>query len=284
MSLKKELLIFLGIGIVTAVIFGPMWWWPVSPCVIGDMTARARAQVPDDLREIYFDATKIQFGFGSAAVGGWDGLGDAVVVGGTVWVRTTNARSPNYFTTVSNRYFQSNGLAFIAPGRASELTWQVPSSLSLTRLWEVLAKQRPEGVVFAGYLRFALLRLIGISRAAIDGRPVLQNAPWYYTRPMESANEAWAYVVGIAAANAVVARPDKVWMSAMLANTGAGFGTGLAHALWLKSVPSDLHAPPARDQVIAVGQLVTDSTLLEGELHLYPMTRMGGCNAEARAR
>ncbi|MDO8703654.1 MAG: hypothetical protein Q7J84_01775 [Sulfuricaulis sp.] len=284
MSLKKELVILLGIGIVSAVIFGPWWWQPVSPCVIGDMTARARAQVPDVLKEIYFDAKKIQFGLGSAAIGGWDGLGDAVVVGGAAWVRTTNTRSPNYYLTVSNRYFQSNGLVYIAPERASELSWRLPPSLSLARLWEALAKQNSDGVLFAGYVRLAPLRLIAIARAAIDGRPVLKNAPSYYTRPMESAPEAWVYIAGIAAANAGIARPDRTWLSAMFATDRAGPGAGLAHALWLKSAPGDFHAPPARDNVIAVGQLVADVTLMEGELKLYPITRAGECNAVALAQ
>ena len=284
MSLKQELVILLGIGIVSAVIFGPLWWRPVSPCVLGDMTARARAQLPDGVEEIYFDAKKIQFGLGSAAVGGWDGLGDAVVVGGTAWVRTTNTRSPNYYSTLGNRYFQSNGLVYIAPGHASELSWRVPPSLSLARLWEALAKNNPEGVVFAGYVRLAPLRLIAIARAAIDGRPVLKNAPSYYTRPMESAPDAWIYVVGIAAANAAIVRPDRAWLSAMLANDRAGPGAGLAHGLWLKSAPGDFHAPPERDNVIAVGQLVADATLMEGELKLYPVTRAGGCDAVAQTR
>jgi hypothetical protein len=281
MSRKNELVILLGIGVVTAVIFGPLWWQPVSPCVIGDTTARARAQVPDVLKEIYFDAKKIQLGLGSAAVGGWDGLGDAVVVGGTAWVRTTNTRSPNYYMIVSNRYFQSNGLVYIAPGHTSERSRRVPPSLSLAQLWEALAKQNPEGVMFAGYVRFAPLRLIAIARAAIDARPVLKNAPWYYTRPMESAPEAWVYVVGIAAANAGLARSDRAWMSAMFAGDRAGSGAGLAHGLWLKSTPADFQTPPGRDNVIAVGQLVADATLMEGELKLYPVTRAGGCNAAA---
>ena len=133
-------------------------------------------------------------------------------------------------------------------------------------------------------LRLAPLRLIAIARAAIDGRPVLKNAPSYYTRPMESAPEAWVYIAGIAAANAGIARPDRTWLSAMFATDRAAAGAGLAHALWLKSAPGDFHAPPARDNVIAVGQLVADVTLMEGELKLYPLTRAGECNAVAQAR
>lgn len=285
MPLKKELAVLLGIAIITAVIFGPLWWRPVNPCVIGDMAARAQARVPDTLKEIYFDAQKMNFGLGSAAIGGWEGLGDAVAVGGTVWVRTTNTRSPKYYETVSNRYFQSNGFVYIAHRRTSEESWRVPPSLPLTQLWGVLAQRYPDGVMFAGYLRLSPLRLIAISRAAIDGQPVIKTAPYYYTRAMESAPEAWAYVVGVAAANASTARPDRAWLSSMLVaqNNHGGSGVGLAYGLWLKSAPGKFQSPPGRENVQAVGQLVADATVAEGELALYPVTRVGDCDAAARA-
>ncbi len=285
MSLKTEISVLLGIGVITAVIFGPLWWRPVNPCVIGDMAARAQARVPDTLKEIYFDAQKMNFGLGSAAVGGWEGLGDAVAAGGTVWIRTTNTRSPKYYDTVSNRYFQSNGFVYIAPGRTSEVSWRVPPSLPLAQLWDALAKQYPEGVMFAGYVRFSPLRLIAIARAAIDGHPVIKTAPYYYTRAMETAPEAWAYVVGVAAANASTTRPDRVWLSSMVVaqSSRGGPSVGLAYGLWLKSAPGNFQSPPGRENVNAVGQLVADATVAEGELELYPVTRVGDCDATARA-
>lgn len=284
MSLKKEIGILLGVGAIAAVIFGPLWWRPASPCVAGDMTVRAQARISESLKEIYFDAQKMQFGLGSAAVGGWEGLGDAVAAGGRAWVRTTNARSPKYFETVSNRYFQSNGFVYIPPGVAGESNWRVPPSTSLAQLWELLAKKNPEGVMFAGYVRLSPLRLIAIARPAIDGRSVLKNAPSYYTRPMESVPEAWAYVVGIAATSASATRPDRAWLASLLAANPnrASQGTGLVHALRLNSAPENLQSPPTPENVNAVGQLVADSAIAEGELRLYPVTRAGDCDAVAR--
>lgn len=286
MPLKKELGILLGIGLAAAIIFGPLWWRPAVPCVAGDLTARAQARVPEALKEIYLDAENMRFGMGSAAIGGWQGLGDAIAVGGLAWVRTTHTDSPKYFTTVSNRYFQSNGFVYIPPDREHVSSFRLEQPVPLSQLWESLAKKYPEGVMFSGYVRLAPLRLIAIARAAIDGRPVLKNAASYYTRPMESGQEAWTYVVGIATAKYTISRTGRGWLSSLLAPRpdAAGTGTGLAHALWLKSAPVDIQSPPARENVNAVGQLVADqTTLMEGELKLYPVTHAGGCDDVARS-
>lgn len=279
----KNLAILIGLGVIAAMIFGPPWWRPVNPCVIGDMSARAQARVPAALNEIYFDARNMQVGLGSAAVGGWEGLGDAVAVDGSVWIRSTNNRSPKYYATVSNRYFQSNGFIFVPPGIESEQRWRVTSPTTLAQLRETLAKKNSSGVIFAGYVRLVPLRLIAIARPAIDGQPVSKNAPYYYTRPMQSAPEAWAYVVGVAAANASMKRADHAWLSSMLIAPPSrqDAGAGLVHGLWLKSAPDDLHAPPHRDNVLAVGQLMAEAAMVEGELTLYPVTRAGGCDAVA---
>lgn len=287
MLLKKELGILLGIGIAGAVIFGPLWWRPAVPCVAGDLTARAQARVPDSLKEIYLDAEHMQFGLGSAAIGGWEGLGDAIAVGGLTWVRTTRADSPKYFATVSNRYFQSNGFAYIPHDRGTESGFRLEQPAMLAQLWETLAKQYPQGVMFSGYVRVAPLRLIAIARPAIDGHPVLKNAAHYYTRPMESAPETWVYVVGIATSKSTLSRMGRAWLSSLLAARPdhVGNGAGLAHALWLKSAPVDVQSPPTRENVNAVGQVVADqTTLMEGELKLYPVTRAGGCHDTADAR
>lgn len=283
MAAKKILVVLIGLGIFAAVTWGTPWWRPVNPCVIGDLSARAQARVPDSLKEIYFDAHSMQVGLGSAAVGGWEGLGDAVAVDGSVWIRNTNNRSPKYYAAVSNRYFQSNGFVFVPPGIGSEQRWHVSSPTSLAQLQESLAKQDPGGVIFAGYVRLAPLRLIAISRPAIDGRALSKNAPYYYTRPMQSAPAAWAYLVGVAAAKASLKRADHSWLSSMLIATPSHqeTGVGLVYGLWLNAAPVDLLSPPRRDNVQAVGQLIAESELVEGELTLYPVTRAGACDAVA---
>ena len=282
----KKLAMLIGLGVIAAMIFGPPWWRPVNPCVIGDMSARARAQVPNALKEIYFDAQNIRFGMGSAAVGGWEGLGDAVAVDGSVWIRNTNNRSPKYYATVSNRYFQSNGFIFVPPGIESKQRWRVASHTTLAQLWETLAKKNSAGVIFAGYVRLTPLRFIAIAHPAIDGRPVSKNAPYYYTRAMQSAPEAWAFVVGIAAPSASVARSDYAWFASML-NTPLSrrdAGAGLVHGLWLRAAPENFDSPPRRENVLAVGQLMAETAIVEGELTLYPVTRAGACDTVTQAQ
>ena len=280
----KKIVVLIGLGVFAAMNFGPPWWRPVNPCVIGDLSARAQAQVPSALKEIYFDAQNMRVGLGSATVGGWEGLGDAVAVDGSIWIRTTNNHSPKYYATVSNRYFQSNGFIFVPPGNKSEQRWQVSSPTLLAQLREALTEKNRTGVIFAGYVRLAPLRLIAIAHPAIDGRPVSKNAPFYYTRPMQSAPEAWAYVVGVAATNASLKRADHAWLSSLLVAPPSrqDSSVGLVHGLWLKSAPDNLHSPPRRDNVLAVGQLMAETAIVEGELTLYPVTRAGGCDAAAR--
>lgn len=283
MSLKKELGILLGIVVAAAVIFGPLWWRPAMPCVAGDLAARAQARVPEALKEIFLDAERLRFGFGAGAIGGWEGLGDAVAAGGLAWVRTTRAGAPKYFGLVSNRYFQSNGFVYVPHGREPVSSWRLQQPVTLTQLWETLARQYPEGVMFSGYVRAAPLHLIAIARPAIDGRAVLRHAAGYYTRPMESVAESWTYVAGIAAANSAVTRFGNAWLAALLAPRPGANGAGLAHGLRLRSAPAHTETPPTRANVQAVGQLVADrTTLVEGELRLYAVTRAGGCDAAVR--
>lgn len=287
MSLKKELGILLIVAVAAAVIFGPLWWRPAMPCVSGDLAARAQARVPEAAKEIFLDAERLRFGFGAAAIGGWEGLGDAIAAGGLAWVRTTRTDAPKYFGLVSNRYFQSNGFAYVPHGREPVSSLRLQQPVTLAQLWETLARQYPQGVMFSGYVRAAPLHLIAIARPAIDGRAVLKHAADYYTRPMESVAESWTYVAGIAAANSAVTRFGNAWLAALLTSRpdAGSNGTGLAHGLRLKSAPANVQSPPTRANVLAAGQLVADRTrLMEGELKLYPVTRAGGCGNAARAR
>ena len=210
-----------------------------------------------------------------------------MAAGGLAWVRTTRADAPKYFATVSNRYFQSNGFAYVPPEREPVSSLRLEKPATLAQLWEMLARQYPEGVMFSGYGRAAPLHLIAIARPAIDGRAVLKHAADYYTRPMESAAESWVFVTGIAAAKSTTSRMGRAWLASLLTfrPDASSNGAGLAHGLRLNSAPANVQSAPARGHVTAVGQLVAEqTTLMEGELKLYPVTRARGCGGGARAR
>jgi hypothetical protein len=91
----------------------------------------------------------------------------------------------------------------------------------------------------------------------------------------------------LAISRASTERRDRAWLSSMLTTREGNKrpGTGLAHVLWLKSAPAEFQSPPARDNVKAVGRLVSEATnVIEGEIRLYPLTRLGECNDAAQIR
>jgi len=279
MHLKKVISILLVIGVTAAVIFGPALIGQVSTCVVGDMSGRAQAVVPSALKALYLDAQQMQFGLGSGAIGGWEGLGDTLVVNGLAWVRTTNVQSPRYHETVSNRYFQSNAFVYVPPGRSTDISWKATKETTISKVWEDLAAKYPDGIMLAGYVHFSQLYVIAIAKPAIDGKPVAKNATYYYTRPMESIRDTWAYVVGVAGKPSAI-RPDHAAVTRLLplASNRDGQGRSLAHVLLLKSAPENFQLPPARENVVAVGQLVTSSVVVQGELKLYPISHASECD------
>ena len=65
-------------------------------CVVGDIRARLAAQVPDALRTVWLDAERVGVGLGTAAVDGWEGLGDALVISGQAYVASTRHDTPAF--------------------------------------------------------------------------------------------------------------------------------------------------------------------------------------------
>ena len=278
--MKKAIGILLAIGITAVVVYGPALVGQVSTCVVGDMGGRAQAVIPNTLKTLYLDAQQMQFGLGSGAIGGWEGLGDALVVNGLAWVRTTNAQSPRYHETVSNRYFQSNAFVYVPLEHPTNTSWKATKEIAVSKVWGELAATYTDGVMLAGYVRFSQLHVIAIARPAIDGKAVAKNATYYYTRPMESMRDTWAYVVGVAGNNPSTVRPDHTAVTRLLPQTSnlTNQSRGLAHVLLLKSAPENFQLPPGRENVVAVGQLVTNSIMTQGELKLYPISHASECD------
>lgn len=272
LDVKREFRILLGVAFATAVIFAPVFLRPVSTCVVGDMETRYQAQVPESLRERYLDAQQMRVGLGAAALGGWESLGDAVVVNGQAWLRTTHRDSPNYYRLVRNRYFQSNAWVYVPRERDSEGSLRVAPDSSLQQLLEMLAGKYPGGVIAAGYVHFSELRTIAIAQAAIEGRPILKNAAHYYTRPMESGRDVWAYVVLLAARAGHSSQPPLLPPTPKSSPV-----SGLVHALRLSGAPVNPDAAPGAAEITAVGRVVPEARLKDGVLQLYPITRVAEC-------
>jgi hypothetical protein len=267
-KLKDEIGLLLAVTAATAAIFGPGLWWPVGTCVAGDAETRFAARVPASLENRYLDARQMHVGFGAAAMGGWESLGDAAAVSGTTCLRTTHPESPNYYRLVQNRFFLSNYFVYVPAQRSPAERLPVGAS-SLTQLLEHVAAEYPKGAIIAGNLRFTELRTIAISRAAIDAHPVLQNTAAYYTRPMEIQHERWAYVVALAM------HPDAPNAATLL--PPGTTSPGIAYALRLDVASGIPTVAPDAAEIVSIGQAVGESEIEEGVVEIFPVGRVGAC-------
>ena len=260
--------------------YAPLQLAPVNTCIVGNIQDRLAARVPPDIKDIYLDARKIQFGFGSAAVGGWESLGEGVVIGGRVWLRTTHTASPHYYALVSNRYFQSNAFVYVPPDIESKIELNLVSGASFTQIWQQLAVRYPDGVTFAGYVKMKNMNAIAIAKPPITHAAIPENVPYYYTRPMESYEDVWTYVVGIHIGQLPRFNRQRraLYTRAISAGNGNSTGFGYAHVLRLKGLPFNRQTPPESVQLVSIGQLVDTSSVLEGRLQLYPIHNMAACS------
>jgi hypothetical protein len=105
----------------------------------------------------------------------------------------------------------------------------------------------------------------------VNGEPIARHAARYYTRPMETARDTWAYVVLLTAAggNSADLLPAPGGKDARQAH--------LAYALRLRTTPADTTRPPDAQAVMGLGQVVNGSVFAEAALALYPITRAGDC-------
>lgn len=247
-----------------------------SGCLVGDVRALRAGHVPDALRHTQLDAQRMQVGLGAAAIEGWEGLGDAVAVSGRVFVRSTRTGSIRVQSLESGRFFQSSYWVHVPRATPARETLSVQAATSLENLWRQLARRYPQGVVVAGYTHWRALRRYAITRPAIDGLAILENATHYYTQPMHNLSDTWAYVVGIAASAQAIARVDENYAPLLARQADGRFDLPI-HVLVLKAPPVDLTRAPQPQEVLTVGRAAGDSLLIGAELAFYPLHRPGAC-------
>lgn len=266
-----------GIFILLSIALRP----PSAPggCFVGDVRALRAGRVPDMLRHAQLDAQRMQVGLGAAAIEGWEGLGDAVAVSGRAFVHSTRTGSVRVQSLESGRFFQSSYWVYVPRATPARETLSVQTATSLENLWRQLARRHPRGVMVAGYAHWLRLRRYAITRPAIDGLAILENATHYYTQPMHDLSDTWAYVVGIAASAQAIARADENYAPLLARHADGGFDLPV-HVLVLKTAPTDLARAPQPQEVLTVGRAAGDSQLISAELAFYPLHRAGLC-AEA---
>lgn len=245
-------------------------------CMVGDVRARLAARIPAELRFVQLDAERIDTGLGTAAVGGWEGLGDALVVSGRAFVNSTRGDGGGFRGVVSDRFFQTSHLVYVPPAARARDRLRVPPGTPLDALWRQLAVRYPGGVLVAGTVRWQRLRRYAMTRPPIDGLSIFGHTAHYYTQPMEILADAWTYLVGIVAHPR--AMPSGSGLYARLFARRPDGGLDLpAHVLVLKAMPADPARAPTAAETISVGRAASGSVLAGGTLKLYPLDNILAC-------
>lgn len=253
---------------------------PENPiCVSGDARARNEAFVPAALASRYFDARALDVGFGLAAIGDWQGLGDALVVGGRAYVRTTAPTSPQYYQTVHNPFFLSNFMLRVPAGAVPTQRLSLATTQSLATIFATLAKDMPRGSIVAGYAQAPDLATIALARAPVRALPVSTHAQHYYTEPLERRRDVWIYLA------ALTPGAPAFWQRGARAHYARAYGDdrSFAQALVLHGAPRNLRAPPQPDEVAALGRPLARSVVARAELAVFSLAGVRACDAPTPA-
>lgn len=253
-----------------------------SVCVVGDIQAKLSGAVPGRLQNRFYDAGRMHSGIGMAAIDSWNSLGDALAVGGRVYLRNTDRRSTQYYKLSSNRFFRSSHFVYLPDVlRLRTRRVELPAGRDLAQVYEFLNARAPQGSLFSGYVYMARLRGIAIAAPPIHGRPLYQNTARYYTRPMESSEAVWVYMVGMTAPpSRRWRRHDRDLVNRLLPpeSRHPGRTAGLAHALRLRRPPADSTRPPLEENVETLVAMVGGSLVQEGWIEYTPWDSLRRCD------
>jgi len=147
-----------------------------------------------------------RFGFGAAAIGTLEGLGDVVYANGIAAVRPTDNRTEDYFQTITGREFRSPFSVFIPEGsspngNAQFFTQSDSRHITMTDFYERLYDAVGEHpFCYYGLTEFAQLEGIAVSKAPIYGDALLgEAAASYYTEPNFQLSNEYGLTIGCAA-------------------------------------------------------------------------------------
>lgn len=252
---------------------------PPGPCVLGDLRTYLAGRIPAGLWVTEFDTTTMAVGLGKAAVGDWRNLGDAVVAGGRLYLRSAAVDTPPHQRLIRTRRFRTSSFAFLPADAAWPDRVTPATGSSMAQLQQQLTGRYPRGVLVAGYLRFRDLQLWAVSRPAIDGVPVAEHVTEYYTEPLRTATDVWAYVVGVSTLQPLPPpqRNDPLYQRLLAPRTDQP-EFNMTYALLLAAPPADPTQPPDPLAVLDVGQVTRSSVIDAGELQLHPFTHLGACD------
>jgi len=245
-------------------------------CVVGDVRARLTARVPATLRSVQLDAGRMGVGLGTAAVGGWESLGDALVVSGQVFVSSTRHDAGEIQATVNDRIFQTSHLVYVPPATKARDSLRIKPGTPLDALWRQLAVRYPNGVLVAGTVQWQRLGRYAMSKPPIDGLSIFEHTTHYYTQPMEVLLDTWTYLAGIAAHPRTMPSGNGLYAN-LFARRPDGDIDLPAHVLVLNGMPADLARAPTAEEAVSVGRAASGSLLAGGLLRLYPLQNIVAC-------
>ena len=239
-------------------------------CRVGDVRVLQAARIPEALRYAQLDAARMQFGVGVAAIEAWEGLGDAVVVAGRAYVRSTRRGTHRVGALESGRFFQTTHMIYVPRAVPAQEFLTVDAGTRLDKLWQQLSKRFPRGVLVAGPVHWQQLHHYAINRPAIEGLSIPEHITHYYTQPMQTSSQTWTYLVGIAAS------ADS--QLHFIAHRHGGELDLPRHVLVLKSAPANTANTPRPQDAVAVGRAAGNSQLASARLALYPLDNLGACS------
>lgn len=244
-------------------------------CVLGDARERLAGRIPAGVVDEVFEASAFSLGVGNAAIGGWEGLGEALIVGGEAFVRNTAFGSPQHYYKLQRALrFQASTLAAVPAGVLPRERLALTPGNSMSDVLQRLARRYPEGVLAAGFVQFERLRRFAIARPPIHGVAILTKPARYYSEPMESGEQAWAYVIVLAMGNTPAPDSPAARLLPLRAN---GLPESFAMALALAEPPALTDETPNRSMLGNLGRVSGGSIVARGELALYPALRLGEC-------
>jgi hypothetical protein len=174
---------------------------PIIAAHIGSVVDVIAGHVPNPLKEQRYSAHDYQYGFEIASPENFESLGEAILVNGYCFSRSTNSHASDFYKTLSGENFVTSGI-FLIPLNAKP-TYQVDVQFdkvcSLDKLYHELFAQIKQPFALTGFVNFTQLHIAAIAKPPIHDQNIFDHAAMYYPFPSELLTEGSAFIVGAVA-------------------------------------------------------------------------------------
>lgn len=175
--------------------------------LVGDVNNVLQGVVtPEASSTVWTHETTGMFGFGAAALGSLEGLGEAIIANGVVVVRQTDNRTENHFHTITGNEFRSPFSVFVSNGSSPDgnvvfYTQYDYNNITMTdfyeRVYEAVGRQP---FCYYGLTEFVELEGVAVSKAPIYNEPLFGDMlADYYAYPNFQLRNEYGLTIGCAA-------------------------------------------------------------------------------------